>query len=123
MKKEITCIVCPNGCNITAFTGDDGAITSITGYTCPRGEVYAKQELVCPLRTVTSSVRVQGGEMPLASVRLTRPVPKSKIFDVMAKIKDITLKAPVKAGTVIDKSILGYDSDLIATKDVNAVLK
>ncbi|NBH71305.1 DUF1667 domain-containing protein [Clostridiaceae bacterium] len=119
MIREFTCIICPNGCEIQAEIVD-GALTSVTGHTCPKGEAYVKQELADPRRNIATSVLVQGGELPLASVRLTNPIPKDRIFDAMAEIRKVSLQAPVVAGTVVVAGILGYDSDVIVTKAVAA---
>jgi CxxC motif-containing protein len=118
MLKRYTCIVCPNGCEVEAEV-QEGKIVSLKGNLCPRGDSYVRQEMTNPKRTITSSVLVEGGVLPLASVRLTNPIPKGKIFDVMDEIKKIELKAPVTAGTVLIKDVLGLKSDLIVTKDVN----
>ena len=117
MLKEFTCIICPNGCEIEAEIAD-GKILSLEGAACPKGEAYVRQELTDPQRNIATSVLVRGGELPLASVRLTSPVPKARIFDVMEEIRKITVDAPVKAGTVLVKGVLGYDSDVIVTKSV-----
>jgi CxxC motif-containing protein len=123
MQREFTCIVCPNGCRITADyeKKEDGSliIRSVEGQTCRRGEEYVRQELTDPRRTIASSAAVKGGEMPLCSVRLTAPVPKKEIFRVMEAIREITLEAPVEEGTVILSNVLGYDADLIATRTVH----
>ena len=37
MKKQYTCIICPNGCEIEA-EWDNGKILSVVGHTCPKGE-------------------------------------------------------------------------------------
>ena len=71
MKKQFTCIVCPNGCEIEAEV-ENGQVISVTGQTCPRGEQYVRQELTAPRRTIASSVLVKGGELPVTSVRLTK---------------------------------------------------
>lgn len=118
MLKEITCIVCPNGCEMEV-EAEDGKFVSVKGNLCPKGETYAKQELINPQRTIATSILVQGGELPLASVRLTKPVPKKEIFPVMEEIKKITAAAPVYAGEVIIHQILGMDSDVIITKTVD----
>lgn len=118
MRKEFTCIICPNGCSIEA-EGKDGGIFSIEGALCPKGEDYVRQELTCPQRNIATSVRVLGGTLPLASVRLTNPIPKERIFDAMDEIKKVELAAPVKAGTVVIEGILGYQSDVVVTKDVD----
>ncbi|PJJ26953.1 DUF1667 domain-containing protein [Lacrimispora celerecrescens] len=124
MMKEFTCIICPNGCEISADIeikdGSDSLIRSIDGALCPRGEIYVKQELIDPRRNIATSVLVKGGILPLASVRLTKPIPKARIFDAMEEIKKCSLTAPVKAGTVIVENILGYDADVIVTKSVPA---
>lgn len=122
MKRNFTCIVCPNGCEITAEydVKEDGSIVpgAVEGHTCKRGEEYVKQELTDPRRTIASSVLVRGGELPLASVRLTKPIPKARIFDAMKEIRKITLDAPVEAGAVLAADLLGLGTDLIVTKGV-----
>lgn len=117
MKKTYTCVVCPNGCEIEAETNGTH-VFSLIGNLCPRGAQYVKQEITDPRRTIATSVRVTGGDLPLASVRLTRPVPKRIISLVMREIRRVTLPAPVQAGTVIIKKVLGYDSDVIVTKSI-----
>ena len=117
MLRVFTCIICPNGCEITAGV-EDNQIISIEGALCPKGETYVNQELTDPRRNIATSVLVKGGELPLASVRLTNPIPKARIFDAMAEIRGIAVEAPVEAGTVVIRGILGLDSDVIVTKGV-----
>ncbi len=119
MKKQYTCIVCPNGCDITAEI-ENGQVISVSGYTCPRGEQYVRQELTAPKRTIASSVLVKGGVLPVTSVRLTASIPKEMIFPVMEEIKKVQLTAPVAAGTVVLSHVCGLDSDVITTKNVAA---
>lgn len=122
MLREFTCIICPNGCEITASVEEhaDGTktITSMEGATCPKGEAYVKQELTNPMRNMATSVLVKDGVLPLTSVRLTKPIPKERILDAAAEIHKCTLTAPVKAGTVVIKNLLGCDTDVIVTKNV-----
>ncbi|MBQ8130554.1 MAG: DUF1667 domain-containing protein [Clostridia bacterium] len=117
MKRTFTCIVCPNGCEIDAEY-EGSRVISVTGNLCPKGKTYVTQELVDPRRTIATSMRVDGGELPLASVRLTRPIPKDRIFDVMAEINRHSLTAPVAIGDVAVPNILGLGSDVIVTKNV-----
>ena len=42
-KIELTCIGCPMGCPLIV-TMEDGAVASVTGNTCPRGDAYARKE-------------------------------------------------------------------------------
>ena len=117
MTREFTCIICPNGCDITA--GYEGAqISHIAGALCPKGEEYVRQELTAPQRTIASSVLVEGGELPLTSVRLDRPIPKEEIFHVMDAIRGIRLQAPVSIGQVALAGVCGLGADVIVTKPV-----
>lgn len=124
MKREFTCIICPNGCSIVAdyeeVAGKKEKI-SVSGAICKRGEEYVCQELTEPKRTISSSVAVRNGELPLASVRLTSPIPKEKIFEVMEVVRGLSLEAPIRMGDVIVENILGLGSDLVATKNVDRV--
>lgn len=117
MLREFTCVVCPNGCEIEVRT-EAGEVLSVTGALCPKGEAYVKQELINPQRTISTSILVDGGVLPLASVRLTAPVPRDRLFDVMDEIKKISVKAPVAAGTIVIKNVLGFDSNVMVTKNV-----
>ncbi|MCC8060635.1 MAG: DUF1667 domain-containing protein [Clostridiales bacterium] len=122
MLKELTCIICPNGCTLRVEaerTSDGGLrVLSVEGATCPKGTAYAHKELTAPERTIATSVPVRDGELPLASVRLTKPIPRERISDAMAEIKKCIVDAPVSAGTVIIHEILGYDADVVITKNV-----
>ena len=118
MLREFTCIMCPQGCDISVEM-ENGQITGVTGNKCPRGREYVTQEMTNPMRNIATSVLVEGGELPLASVRLTRAIPKAKIFDVMGEIKKIRLTAPVKEGDVVIADVLGLGSDVIITKTVD----
>lgn len=35
--KELTCIGCPLGCRLDVMLDEKGAVTMVTGNTCPRG--------------------------------------------------------------------------------------
>ncbi|MCI8659888.1 MAG: DUF1667 domain-containing protein [Lachnospiraceae bacterium] len=121
MLKEFICILCPNGCTVQADIDEKNSIKSINGAGCQGGIAYVRQELTDPQRTISSSVLVKGGALPLASVRLSHPVPKNRIFDVMEQIKAVTLIAPVRTGDVILSNVLGLGSDVIVTKDVEEI--
>lgn len=114
--KELTCIGCPMGCALTVSEEADGL--RVEGNTCPRGAEYAKNEILCPKRTVTSTVQVQGGTIPRLSVRTQTDIPKGKIFDCMEQIKALRVSAPVRIGDVILENCAGTGVALIATKDV-----
>lgn len=70
------------------------------------------------MRNIATSILVEGGELPLASVRLTKPIPREKIFAVMEEIKKVKVSAPVSEGTIVISKVLGLDSNVIVTKDI-----
>lgn len=117
MKRDFTCIICPNGCEISVEAEGETEV-SCMGALCKRGEAYARQEFYDPRRNIASSVLVANGDMPLVSVRLSSAIPKARIFDVMDEIKKVRLTAPVMSGQVVIKNVLDLQSDVIATRNV-----
>ena len=116
MKRDMICIVCPNGCEMTVEV-QDGKV-DVQGALCKRGRQYAEQEMINPMRTISTSILVKDGEFPLASVRLSKPVPKSLIFDIMKQVEGVRIEAPVHIGQVVLQHVCGSDSDVIVTKNV-----
>ena len=82
MLREFTCIMCPQGCDISVEL-EGKTIKGISGNKCPKGEAYVTQEIENPMRNIATSVLVDGGGLPLASVRLSGVIPKDRIFDVI----------------------------------------
>lgn len=118
MEKELICINCPLGCNLTVVLNDGKEIISVHGNNCPRGEAYAKIEVVSPRRTVTSTVKLEGGKIARVPVKTEIDIPKNLIFPVMEEIKGITVSAPVRIGDVIKKNIASSNVDLVATRNI-----
>lgn len=116
-QKDLICIGCPLGCMISVEM-DDGMILRIQGNGCKKGEAYAKAETTNPVRTVTSSVRVEGGIIAMVSVKTQAEIPKDKIRDCMEEIKNIRVKAPIHIGDVIIKEVAGTNVSVVATKEI-----
>lgn len=115
--KNLTCIGCPLGCALTV-TMENGTIADITGNTCPRGRAYAEKEVTAPTRIVTSTVKVEGGKAPVASVKTASDVPKELIFKVMEELDAVKVKAPVTIGMTVLENVAGTGVSVIATKAV-----
>ena len=111
--KEFICIVCPRGCHLKV---DDDM--NVSGNTCPRGKVYALNEITNPTRMITSTVAIESEELKRLPVMTSMQIPKGKIFDVMEEINKVRIKTPIKIGDVIIKNVLGLDSDIIATRNI-----
>ena len=122
-KKELICVLCPNGCLLQADIqdGDQPVVTDVTGNLCDKGPEWARQEIINPMRTIASSVLVEGGDFPLVSVRTDSPISLKMIFNVMEEIKAVHLKAPVKIGDVIIEKIAGLPCNIIATRNIQKI--
>ena len=112
--KEMICIVCPRGCRLKV---DEGTL-DVWGNACQKGEDYGKTEIVSPMRTVTGSVSIKGGIHPCLAVRTDRPVPKSKMFEIMDVLHKCTVESPVVRGQVILENVCGTDANIIASRNM-----
>ncbi|MBO4418773.1 MAG: DUF1667 domain-containing protein [Oscillospiraceae bacterium] len=140
--KEIICITCPKGCHLKV----DEETFAVTGNACPRGAVYGANELRSPVRVVTSTVIVEdagtssarpqtpdcdsrtGNACPCKPagavlarrlpVKTDRPIPKGKMFEVMAEINRVRATPPIKVGDVLIPHVAGTDGNVVATKNL-----
>lgn len=115
-QNKFTCIACPKSCCITV-TDNDGELT-FTGYECKRGINHAKNEYLHPMRMLTSTVKVIGGQFDRLGVIGSSELPREKLRDCLKEVYKVAVKAPVKAGDIIIKNILGTGCDIIATMSV-----
>ena len=117
MKRTLTCIGCPMGCQVTVdYEGE--TINSVVGNTCPRGDIYARKEVTHPTRIVTTTVRVHGGVIPQVSVKTASDIPKEKMFAVVQDLRCVDVNAPVAMGDVVLVNVAGTGVSVIATKNV-----
>ena len=105
-KRELTCISCPLGCQISVEM-EDGNIVSVKGNTCPRGERYARQEVLDPRRTVTSTVETEYSTHRRLPVKTVPEIPKDAIFPVMEEIRKQCVTPPISIGDIIVHDIAG----------------
>lgn len=115
---DMVCIVCPNGCRLN-IENTDGEIT-VTGAKCKRGEAFAKTELTCPTRSVTSSVKTTIADYPVVSVRTDGEIPKEKIFEFIGVLSKFTLDKKVPIGTILIKGVCGTNVNVITTTEMEA---
>ncbi|MBR2650909.1 MAG: DUF1667 domain-containing protein [Clostridia bacterium] len=113
--RELTCIVCPRGCALKVELDETGAPVSVSGNLCKRGEAYANDECVRPMRVVTSTVACEGGGV--VSCKTSTAVPKGLVFEVMRMINGVTAPAHVKIGDVIISNVLDTGADVVATSN------
>lgn len=115
MEKTLTCIGCPMGCQIRVDY-DGETIQSIQGYHCKRGERYAGQEVLHPMRTLTSTVQIRHSFLHQLPVKTRSDIPKEKIPEAMQSLLGVTVEAPVQCGQTILSDIAGTGIDLVATR-------
>ena len=115
MTEELICTICPIGCHVIAEYDDD-KLLSVRGNQCKRGPEYAEKEIFRPERMVTTTMRIHRAAVPLLPVRTAGAVAKSKTQDIVREISGRTATAPVRAGDVLIRDILGTRVDVVATR-------
>ena len=115
MNRQLTCIVCPRGCQLDVTLDDAGKYLSVSGNICKRGEQYAIDECTHPMRTVTSTVRCKDGTV--VAVKTSTTVPKEKIFLVMDEINKVRPEGSLSVGDVIISRVCDTDADVVATSN------
>ena len=111
---ELICIVCPKGCHLKIDNEQN-----VTGYGCKRGIRYAITETTNPTRMITSTVKIENGEVNRLPVMTSSPVPKGQIFSVMESINKVVVQAPVKVKDIVLSNVCNLNIDVIATRNVN----
>ncbi|GHV63205.1 NAD(FAD)-dependent dehydrogenase [Spirochaetia bacterium] len=138
--RSLTCIVCPIGCALTVEEGEKGVdgfpALTINGNRCPRGAVYAKEEIRAPKRVVTAtcaiveeadSITVGGGAESIAvhrgmyaprrvPVKTVESCPREKINALLADIYKTRVKLPVKAGDTVIADWQGSGINVVAVR-------
>ncbi len=115
MQKNIICVACPMGCGVTVEIADNGDILSVTGNTCKRGDIYARAECTNPVRSLATTVKVNGGIHNVVPCKSAGSLPKEKIMDCMEIINNAHVNAPVKLGDILIENILNTGINIVAT--------
>lgn len=118
MIKELTCVSCPIGCQLKVELNDKNEVLSVTGNTCKRGEKYAHDECTNPVRMLTTTIKVNGGSLPVIPVKTSVPIPKGKMFECMQVINNEVVDAPIKMGEVLISNICDTGADIVATNQM-----
>lgn len=112
--RKLICIICPRGCNLAADM--QGEKITVTGHSCPRGERYAIDECLHPMRSVTTALRIANRDNTMISVKTEMPVPKEKMMETVKALRALTVNAPIEVGDVVCESV--YGTRILATKTV-----
>lgn len=121
---QFNCTTCPSECLLTVEVkrGADGAVAevySVAGNSCPRGDKFAHQELTCPMRVLTTTVAVSGGDEALLPVRTSEAIPLALHAQAMDLIRGLVIEAPIRMSDVVLPNLLDTGTDLIASMDID----
>jgi CxxC motif-containing protein len=112
--RQFTCVVCPTCCELET----DGC--GVNGARCPKGEAFARQEAVMPLRVITTTVRCETAEgVKMVPVKTTSPVPIAKIFEIMKGIRALSLSEVPSISTKINVGTVGDPVELVVTGELD----
>lgn len=121
---QFNCTTCPSECLLTVEIERDayGAVVevrSVIGNSCSRGDKFAHQELTCPVRVLTTTVAVSGGDEALLPVRTAEAIPLALHTQAMDLIRGLVVEAPIRMGDVVQEDLLNTGIDLIASMDID----
>lgn len=121
---QFNCTTCPSECLLTVEVERDAdgtvvEVHSVTGNRCPRGDKFAHQELTCPMRMLTTTVAVSGGDEALLPVRTVEAIPLELHVQAMNLIRGLVVNAPIRMGDVVLEDLLNTNIDLIASMDID----
>ena len=103
---SVTCPICPNGCQIVI----DPQTGAVSGNRCPRGLSFASQERIRPMRTLTTTLRVEGGPVPLISVRSDRAFPREELKEAARRLRNCRVRPPVHRGDCLAELQIGGET-------------
>jgi CxxC motif-containing protein len=114
-RHEFTCINCPLSCSLV-LSEEDGEVLEVSGSDCKVGEKYAVEEFENPQRMVSTTVKVEGGVLPLLPVVSASPIPKRMVREAVRALASVVVEAPVAEGQVVYGDILGTGVDVVASR-------
>jgi CxxC motif-containing protein len=115
------CIGCPLGCRLEVDETESGEIFEVRGFSCKRGDEFARQEHVDPRRQVTTTVWIDGAAWPRLPVKTSGTVPRHMVGEVCRVLWEVRVQAPIALGDVIVADVLGTGNDVVATRSMPAV--
>jgi CxxC motif-containing protein len=135
--RPLTCIVCPIGCSLSVEEGVSGADgfpeLTISGNRCPRGAVYAREEIRAPKRVVTATCVVLNDDTASGEKRGARasaaprrlpvkthvPCPRERISELLADVYQTRVHPPLKVGDVLIANWRDSGINVVAARSLN----
>jgi CxxC motif-containing protein len=112
--KRYTCIVCPVCCELET----DGV--EVNGARCPKGEAFALQEIIMPLRVLTTTVHcVAPTGTKMLPVKTANAVPLGEISNIAKEIKALRVSGIPAIGSTISLEFSGQPIMLLVTGELD----
>lgn len=122
-ETRLICIACPKGCRLTVRRADAASSQAapepamvVEGNRCPKGEIYGREEVLAPRRTVTAAMRTGSDEYPCVPVRTDRPLLRGLVRDLLRELYAGTVGLPVKIGDPVVKDWRGTGVSVVSTR-------
>lgn len=106
--KEITCIICPNGCDLRVLDDE-----SIVGNLCNRGLEFAKEELTDPKRSLTTTCKTIYKDVPVVAVKSDRLVKKDLVLKIVEEVNKVVINKPLAIGDIVIGNVLNSGANII----------
>lgn len=107
---EITCIMCPVGCSLNVTKQGENII--VKGNSCPRGEIYGKNEVTLPKRMITTVKKYKDATI---SLKTSEAIDKTLIEKVLQEIDKVEEPQNIKQGDILISNIFNTNVDIIVT--------
>jgi len=122
--KYLTCTICPVGC-LLEITKKANEEYDVEGNKCSRGITYAYNEIIEPVRILTTSAYTYTKQTQNSrtkepvreiAVRTNKPIPLSIMKQAAKEVRNFKIEGEVSIGDVIIENILGTGADIIVTR-------
>ncbi len=122
--KYLTCTICPVGCLLEIKKNAEGKY-DVKGNQCKRGITHAYNEIIEPVRTLTTSAytytkqNINGKTSIIIkeiAVRTNKPIPLAKLKKSAEVVRNYKIEKEVFTGDVIIENLLGTGADVIVTR-------
>jgi len=111
--KRYTCVVCPACCDLET----DGV--EVNGAQCKKGEAFARQEMIAPLRVITTTVRCETSKgVRMLPIKTACPVPLALIPEVMKQVRVLRLSEIPDIGTQLKTGSASESLEWVVTGEV-----
>ena len=116
MTETLTCIMCPKSCELSILKNDNDV--QVEGNQWSKGVDFAEEEILHPKRNLATSLPISGKDFKMLSVRLSAPVSRHLLMNILKEITVLRFDPPVYRGQVLAENILNSGADVIATRTV-----